>query len=196
MLVPRRVDRRSPLIAPARTFVTSDEIDALKEAGLGKGAHPENTVVISADGERDGETLRYMNMTGRPADRVELTEAYAKAQGLFREASSPDPVFTDMLELDMSEVVPSMAGPKRPEGRIGREPRGSHGFGYDPLFVPDGERRTFAEMENCFPTAGRSPSLKKRSSAGVRKARRPCPTSATPSEPKTSPAWPAYCEAI
>ncbi len=69
----------------------------------------------------DGETLRYMNMTGRPADRVELTETYAEAQGLFREASSPDPVFTDTLELDMSEVVPSMAGPKRPEGRIALE---------------------------------------------------------------------------
>jgi aconitate hydratase len=69
----------------------------------------------------DGETLRYMNMTGRTADQIELTETYAKAQGLFREATSAEPVFTDSLELDMADVVPSMAGPKRPEGRIALE---------------------------------------------------------------------------
>ena len=69
----------------------------------------------------DGETLRYMNMTGRTADQIELTETYAKAQGLFREATSAEPVFTDSIELDMADVVPSMAGPKRPEGRIALE---------------------------------------------------------------------------
>ncbi len=66
----------------------------------------------------DGETLRYLTMSGREAGRIELVEVYSKAQGLFRVAEAGDPVFTDTLELDLGAVVPSMAGPKRPEGRI------------------------------------------------------------------------------
>ncbi len=66
----------------------------------------------------DGETLNYMRMSSRKADRIALVEAYAKANGLWRDAASPDPVFTDTLHLDLGDVVPSMAGPKRPEGRI------------------------------------------------------------------------------
>lgn len=66
----------------------------------------------------DRETLNYMNMTGRDEHRIELVEAYCRAQGMWREAGAEDPVFTDVLELDMGDVVPSMAGPKRPEGRI------------------------------------------------------------------------------
>ncbi|KFB08609.1 aconitate hydratase AcnA [Nitratireductor basaltis] len=66
----------------------------------------------------DSETLSYLNISGRDKDRVALVEAYSKQQGMFRETGSPDPVFTDTLELDLGDVVPSMAGPKRPEGRI------------------------------------------------------------------------------
>ncbi|PWL19361.1 aconitate hydratase AcnA [Falsochrobactrum shanghaiense] len=66
----------------------------------------------------DQETLNYMHMTGRDEDRIALVEAYCRAQGMWRESGSADPVFTDVLELDMGDVVPSMAGPKRPEGRI------------------------------------------------------------------------------
>jgi aconitate hydratase len=66
----------------------------------------------------DKETIAYLTMSGRDPQRVALVEAYAKAQGLWREADSPDPVFTDTLELNLGTVVPSMAGPKRPEGRI------------------------------------------------------------------------------
>ncbi|MGO4836018.1 aconitase family protein, partial [Rhizobiaceae sp. 2RAB30] len=66
----------------------------------------------------DSETVRYLTMSGRAENRIELVEAYAKAQGMWRDSSSADPVFTDLLELDLGEVVPSMAGPKRPEGRI------------------------------------------------------------------------------
>ncbi|MEL6298121.1 MAG: aconitate hydratase AcnA [Pseudomonadota bacterium] len=66
----------------------------------------------------DAETLNYLNTSGRDEDRIALTEAYAKAQGMFREEGSETPVFTDTLALDLGEVVPSMAGPKRPEGRI------------------------------------------------------------------------------
>jgi len=73
----------------------------------------------------DKETLNYMNTTGRAEDRLALVEAYSRAQGMWREAGSEDPVFTDILELDMGDVVPSMAGPKRPEGRIALENIGS-----------------------------------------------------------------------
>ncbi len=65
----------------------------------------------------DAETLRYMTMSGRAEERIALVEEYTKAQGLWRDDSSADPVFTDTLELDLGTVVPSMAGPKRPEGR-------------------------------------------------------------------------------
>ena len=66
----------------------------------------------------DAETLDYLTTTGRKADRIALVEAYSKAQGLFATRETPDPVFTDTLELDLSSVKPSMAGPKRPEGRV------------------------------------------------------------------------------
>ncbi len=66
----------------------------------------------------DDETLRYMNTSARAEERLALVEAYAKAQDMFRTGESADPVFTDTLELDLGTVVPSMAGPKRPEGRI------------------------------------------------------------------------------
>jgi aconitate hydratase len=59
-----------------------------------------------------------MPLTGRKAEQIALVETYAKAQGLFRTANSPDPVFTDTLELDLSSVEPSMAGPKRPQDRV------------------------------------------------------------------------------
>ena len=66
----------------------------------------------------DDKTLDYMRLTGRPDEVIALTEAYAKAQGMWRHADSPDPVFTDTLELDMSTVVPSLAGPKRPQDKV------------------------------------------------------------------------------
>ena len=66
----------------------------------------------------DDETIRYLAATGRPAARVALVEEYAKAQGMFRTKSSPDPVFTDALSLDLGTVEPSVAGPKRPQDRV------------------------------------------------------------------------------
>ena len=66
----------------------------------------------------DAETIRYLEFTGRDPARVKLTEAYAKAQGMWRDASTPDPVFTDVLELDLGTVQPSLAGPKRPQDRV------------------------------------------------------------------------------
>ena len=69
----------------------------------------------------DSETIHYMTVSGRAEDRLALVEAYCKDQGMWRDEGSADPVFTDTLELDLGDVVPSMAGPKRPEGRIALE---------------------------------------------------------------------------
>jgi aconitate hydratase len=66
----------------------------------------------------DSITLDYLRLTGRSDEQVALVEAYCKKQGLFRTDATVDPVFTDMLELDLSTVVPSLAGPKRPQDRI------------------------------------------------------------------------------
>ncbi len=66
----------------------------------------------------DAETIRYLNFTGRDPERVALVEAYAKAQGMWRETDTPDPVFTETLELDLGSVESSLAGPKRPQDRI------------------------------------------------------------------------------
>jgi aconitate hydratase len=66
----------------------------------------------------DEETLRYMRLTGRSDEVVDRTEAYMRAQGLFHDANSPEPEYTDTLELDLASVVPSLAGPKRPQDRV------------------------------------------------------------------------------
>src|SRR3954464_11431329 len=66
----------------------------------------------------DEETLKYLRMSGRGDAQVALVEAYSKQQGLFRTDATPDPVFTDTLELDLGTVVPSIAGPKRPQDRV------------------------------------------------------------------------------
>ena len=66
----------------------------------------------------DAETIGYLNITGRDAAHIELVEAYAKAQGMWRDASSPEPLFTDTLTLDLASVEPSLAGPKRPQDRV------------------------------------------------------------------------------
>ena len=66
----------------------------------------------------DDKTLDYMRLTGRDEAQIELVEAYSKEQGLWRFADAPDPVFTDTLSLDMSSVVPSLAGPKRPQDKV------------------------------------------------------------------------------
>jgi aconitate hydratase len=66
----------------------------------------------------DEFTLQYLKDTGRPAELVALVDAYAKAQGMFRTKSTPDPMFTDVLKLDLSTVEPSLAGPKRPQDRV------------------------------------------------------------------------------
>ncbi|HET9399186.1 MAG TPA: aconitate hydratase AcnA, partial [Sphingomicrobium sp.] len=66
----------------------------------------------------DERTIDYLKLTGRDDQRIELVRAYAKAQGMWRDAATPDPLFTDTIELDMATVEPSLAGPKRPQDRV------------------------------------------------------------------------------
>jgi len=66
----------------------------------------------------DGETIRYLTFTGRDEARIRLVEAYAKAQGMWRDGATPDPLFSTILELDLGSVEPSLAGPKRPQDRV------------------------------------------------------------------------------
>jgi aconitate hydratase len=69
----------------------------------------------------DDETIDYMKTSNRSPSRIALVEKYAKSQGMFRTTKTPDPVFTEVMELNLADVVPSMAGPKRPEGRVNLE---------------------------------------------------------------------------
>ena len=66
----------------------------------------------------DAETIRYLRFTGRPPEQVALVEAYAKQQGLFHEPSAPDPVFSEIIEIDLASAVPCIAGPSRPHDRV------------------------------------------------------------------------------
>jgi len=95
--------------------------------GLSKLSLPDRATVANMSPEYgatmgffpvDKVTLDYLQLTGRSEELVRLVEAYTKEQGLFRTDDTPEPVFTDTLELDMSTVVPSIAGPRRPQDRI------------------------------------------------------------------------------
>src|SRR5260221_7254650 len=66
----------------------------------------------------DVETIRYLRLTGRPADQIALVEAYCREQGLFHTEKTPEAIYTDTLELDLGTVEPSVAGPKRPQDRV------------------------------------------------------------------------------
>ncbi|HEY0328134.1 MAG TPA: aconitate hydratase AcnA [Rhodopseudomonas sp.] len=99
----------------------------------------------------DAETVDFLKTSGRKADRVALVAKYAKAQGLFRTSDSPDPVFTETLTLDLGKVEPSMAGPKRPEGRIAL-PAVAEGF----AAALAGEYKKAADPAARFPVEGRN----------------------------------------
>jgi len=66
----------------------------------------------------DAETLRYLELTGRPTETIELVDAYAREQGMFHDEGAEEPTFSDLLALDLGDVVPSIAGPKRPQDRV------------------------------------------------------------------------------
>src|SRR5690554_2980919 len=100
----------------------------------------------------DQETLRYLELSGRDADTIALVEAYAKAQGMWRE-SGDEPVFTDSLELDLSTVEASLAGPKRPQDRVGMPQLGS---AFDLFLETNGQS---AEKDKAIKVKGKDYSL-------------------------------------
>ncbi len=102
----------------------------------------------------DEETIRYLRETGRPDSRIALVAAYAKAQGLYLTKNTPDPVFTDVLKLDLASVEPSMAGPKRPRDRVLLKEAAS-GF----ATALDKEFGKAAEANKRFPVEGRKHDL-------------------------------------
>jgi aconitate hydratase len=99
----------------------------------------------------DAETIRYLNFTGRDPHRVRVVEAYAKAQGMWRDASSADPVFTDTLELNLADVEPCLAGPKRPQDRVPLSKTTEIFAGY---------QKEISRTETSVPVAGASYSVK------------------------------------
>ncbi|MHA3884399.1 aconitate hydratase AcnA [Stutzerimonas degradans] len=102
----------------------------------------------------DRITLDYLRLTGRSEERIALVEAYAKAQGMWREHDSPDPLFTATLELDLSQVRPSVAGPKRPQDRVAL---GDIGASFDLLLETSGRKQ---QTDTPFAVAGENFLLK------------------------------------
>ena len=155
----------------------------------------------------DAETLRYLEFSGRSAEHVERVEAYAKAQGLWHDADSEEPTYSETLELDLADVVPSLAGPEAPAGprRADRGqavvPAGARGPAAGdhteadeqseesfPASDPPGHERRRgphdrgAEPAGATPDrrrAGRRPRLRRRRRSRWRTARRPSSTTAT-----------------
>src|SRR5262249_61945258 len=66
----------------------------------------------------DAMTIDYLKQSGRDGNRIDLVETYARAQGLYRDKNAPDPVYTETIEVDLSAIEPSLAGPKRPQAPI------------------------------------------------------------------------------
>ncbi len=102
----------------------------------------------------DQITIDYLRLTGRDEERIALVEAYSKAQGMWRDSDSPDPVFTATLELDLSQVRPSVAGPKRPQDRV---TLGDIGANLDLLLETAGRQ---AQADSAVPVAGENFQLK------------------------------------
>jgi aconitate hydratase len=101
----------------------------------------------------DAETLRYLEFSGRPADQIALVEAYAKEQGLWHDENSEEPTFSDHIELDLGDVVPSIAGPKRPQDRVSlTESKAEFRMALEGL-LPDDEDDEDESLEESFPAS-------------------------------------------
>ena len=100
----------------------------------------------------DAETLRYLEFSGRPKERIELVEAYAREQGLWHDEDSEEPTYSETLELDLGQVVPSLAGPKRPQDRVSlTESKASFRMALEG-FLPDSDEDDEASKES-FPAS-------------------------------------------
>src|SRR5919107_1671069 len=101
----------------------------------------------------DAETLRYLEFSGRPKERMELGEAYAAGQGLWPDEDSDEPTYSETLELDLGQVVPSVAGPKRPQDRVSlTESKASFRMALQGM-LPDGDNGNDEAVEESFPAS-------------------------------------------
>jgi aconitate hydratase len=119
----------------------------------------------------DSQTLRYLETTGRSPEHIELVERYCRAQGMFREDGVEAPVFSEMLELDLARVVPSVAGPRRPQDRVSLDSvwESFHAAFHDEHEKPEPEELVRFKGEG----GGQTASLMSRSGAGVAIEERP-----------------------
>ena len=102
----------------------------------------------------DAETLRYLEFTGRPPTQIALVEAYAKEQGLWHDETSEEATFSDHIGLDLSEVVPSIAGPKRPQDRVSlTESKAEFRMALDGLLPDDGDSGEDDALAGSFPAS-------------------------------------------
>jgi aconitate hydratase A / 2-methylisocitrate dehydratase len=105
----------------------------------------------------DAETLRYLELTGRPTEAIELVDAYAREQGMFHDADSEDPVFSATLDLDLGDVEPSIAGPRRPQDRVPLAQASEAFLGAMREFDPDAAERmgnaVDEAVEESFPAS-------------------------------------------
>ena len=103
----------------------------------------------------DAETLRYLEFSGRPQEQIALVEAYAKEQGLWHDEHSEEPTYSDEIELDLADVVPSIAGPKRPQDRVSlTESKDAFRMALEDM-LPDQEERSDEDegVEESFPAS-------------------------------------------
>ncbi|MDQ6915168.1 MAG: aconitate hydratase [Actinomycetota bacterium] len=100
----------------------------------------------------DAETLRYLEFSGRPPEQIALVEAYAREQGLFHEPGDEDVTYSEVLELDLGDVVPSLAGPKRPQDRVALTAAKESFRAALDGFVPDGDGHD-EEVDESFPAS-------------------------------------------
>src|SRR3954449_1111838 len=102
----------------------------------------------------DAETLRYLEFSGRPKERIELVEAYAREQGLWHDEDSEEPTYSETLELDLGDVVPSLAGPKRPQDRVSlTESKAAFRLALEDLLPEKDSRGVDEEVAESFPAS-------------------------------------------
>ena len=121
----------------------------------------------------DKETLRYLEFSGRDAERIEIVEAYAREQGLWHDENTEEPTYSETLELDLGDVVPSLAGPKRPQDRVSlTESKASFRMALDDL-VDDGVHTGADEAgDESFPASDPPAHERRRRARPGRRARR------------------------